>query len=263
MNITMKLALAAVAATLGATSALANEVVVTPSDTSWGVVPNGPTDGTATITGTQARNGNGSLELTGDRTRFATGTIFPNAGSTHIASLSDATALTFDWRIAGDSSNPYNPDYTPALRLHIFDATTNTRAELIWEGAYNNVYGAQTVPDTWYSSHSTDLFYINHPGNSGDVNAGKTIADWGAFLAPGSFVAGISVGQGSGALASYHAFADNVTFTTTNSSTTYNFEASATGAVPEPVTWAMLVGGFGVVGGTMRRRKANLSVRYS
>ncbi len=40
-----------------------------------------------------------------------------------------------------------------------------------------------------------------------------------------------------------------------------NFRLSATlapavGAVPEPATWAMMIGGFGVVGGAMRRRKA-------
>ena len=31
-------------------------------------------------------------------------------------------------------------------------------------------------------------------------------------------------------------------------------------AVPESATWAMMVGGFGVIGGTMRRRKANPNV---
>lgn len=29
----------------------------------------------------------------------------------------------------------------------------------------------------------------------------------------------------------------------------------ATGAVPEPATWAMMIGGFGMIGGAMRRRK--------
>ena len=33
----------------------------------------------------------------------------------------------------------------------------------------------------------------------------------------------------------------------------------AAGAVPEPASWAMMLGGFGLVGGAMRRRKAKIS----
>lgn len=33
---------------------------------------------------------------------------------------------------------------------------------------------------------------------------------------------------------------------------------SSVGAVPEPASWALMVGGFGLVGGAMRRRKATL-----
>lgn len=35
--------------------------------------------------------------------------------------------------------------------------------------------------------------------------------------------------------------------------------AAAVGAVPEPATWAMLIGGFGLIGGAMRRRTAKVS----
>lgn len=35
------------------------------------------------------------------------------------------------------------------------------------------------------------------------------------------------------------------------------------GVVPEPATWAMMIGGVGMAGGTLRRRKANVSVRYA
>lgn len=38
------------------------------------------------------------------------------------------------------------------------------------------------------------------------------------------------------------------------------FSLSVTaGAVPEPATWAMMIAGFGLVGGTLRRRQTNLA----
>ncbi len=34
-------------------------------------------------------------------------------------------------------------------------------------------------------------------------------------------------------------------------------------AVPEPATWAMMIGGFGLVGGAMRRRKVRTTISYA
>lgn len=57
-------------------------------------------------------------------------------------------------------------------------------------------------------------------------------------------------------------------FTATGGSTTLSFASTTAGsygpaldgvsvsAVPEPATWAMMIGGFGLVGGTLRRRRA-------
>jgi len=36
------------------------------------------------------------------------------------------------------------------------------------------------------------------------------------------------------------------------------FAAGSIGAVPEPAAWAMMIGGFGLVGGTLRRRRAQV-----
>ncbi len=252
---------AAVRAAFIATTALsvpafAGEVKVLPTDTAWRNLPGELRDNaTAGITDTAPRSGNGSLELTGPRTRFAIGNIYPNAQTTPLIALDQVTGLTFDWRIAGDSVNPYNPDYTPALRLHIWDAGAGVRREIIWEGAYNGAYGPQTVPDTWYSSTLADSFYVG----AGNENNGRTVADWAQRYAAGSFVAAISVGSGGGAGA-YHAFADNVTLYTVGGSTTYNFEVA--GAVPEPATWGMMIVGIGAVGGAarVRRRKATIAI---
>lgn len=232
--------------------AIASEVVVTPISGEWTNRPGEARLGaTAAITATAPRSGNGSLELTGDRTRFALGNMYPISGSVALADLSSVLGLTFDWRIAAGSTNPYSVDYTPALRLHIFDAGADVRKELIWEGAYNGTYG-KTDRDTWYSSSSEDKFFIT----GGSELEGKTISDWARTLNTGSFVSGISVGVGGGAGLGYNAFADNVRFSTTSGATTFNFEtASIAGAVPEPSTWAFMLFGFGAVGFAMRKRK--------
>ena len=234
-----------------AAPAMASEVIVTPTSGEWTNRPGELRNGaTAEITATAPRSGNGSLELTGDRTRFAAGNIYPGASAISLADLSTVLGLTFNWRIAGNSTNPYNPGYTPALRLHIFDAGAGARKELVWEGAYNNTYGA-TARDTWYTSSVLDKFYMS--GKS--ENEGMTIAQWASSLNSGSFVAGISVGSGGDAGLGYHAFADNVNFLTTSGNTTFNFETSKiAAAVPEPSTWAFMIFGFAAVGFAMRKR---------
>jgi len=234
-----------------ASTVIVNSVSGLPTTTTFGTLPGENSGGgTATVSMTAARSGNGSLEMTGDRTRTQVG--YQYAPATNLGALADVTGLTFDWRIAGDSTNLYDVDYTPALRLLIQNGTL--RQELIWEGAYNGTY-RNTARDTWYSSSVNDLFYIT----GGSVNAGQTIAQWASQLT-GASVSGFSVGVGSGATTGYHAFADNVTLSTTGSSTTYNFEV-APGAVPEPATWAMMILGMAAVGYAMRRSNVKFDAK--
>ncbi|WP_028965509.1 PEPxxWA-CTERM sorting domain-containing protein [Sphingomonas phyllosphaerae] len=239
-------ALVVVAAPASAATVIVSNVAGLPSKTAWGTYPGENNAGsTAAVTSTVAYNGNGSLEMRGDRTRTQLGIQF-TLGRTDIGALADVSALTFDWRVAADSTNPYNADYTPALRLLILDGST--RKELIWEGAYNGTYG-KTTRDTWYSTTSADKFYIT----GGNENDGQMIASWASQLT-GARVLGMSVGVGGGLGKGYHAFADNVTLTTSTGSTTYNFDLKPTATVPEPGTWLMMMLGFGVVGAACRRR---------
>ncbi len=46
--------------------------------------------------------------------------------------------------------------------------------------------------------------------------------------------------------------------------TSVGITLESVGAVPEPASWAMMIGGFGLVGGAMRRRrKANVKVAFA
>lgn len=268
----ISLRLAAFAATAFiAVQANAATVIVTdgtgaPTATKWGVIDGENRSGaTSEITGAAPRAGNGSVELKGDRSRFQMGNQYGGAaGATNLRALSTVTGLSFDWRIAGDSVSGYNPDYTPALRLLVQDG--NQRSELIWEGVYNGTYG-NTKRDTWYSSGFGDNFYQFVSGNGVTLSNGsqvnKSLQSWiRDNYSQNAFVSAISVGAGSGALTTYHAFADNVVLGTTAGNTTYNFELAAAGGVPEPATWAMMIGGIGMVGGAMRRRRT-VTVRFA
>ena len=55
----------------------------------------------------------------------------------------------------------------------------------------------------------------------------------------------------------------NVTGTSGENASYAGTLAFAATAVPEPATWAMMMGGFGLVGGAMRRRKAQVRVTYA
>ena len=262
------LATLAVSAAVPASAAIVTSVsnsTITGAGTNWGKISgDNSADSSAQITNAAARSGNGSLELKGNTTRVQTGYQY-SLFTTKIDALSAINGLTFDWQVAADSTNQ---SMTPALRLLIQNGST--RSQLIWEGAYNpsalgtNGTAATNPTGEWYSTSTTDLFWQNVTGAGDTLNGSggyvlKTLADWISGYGSGAYVSAISVGNGSGSGTGYHAFVDNVTLYGTNgTSRSYNFE-TASAPVPEPATWAMMIAGFGLVGGAMRRRSTKVS----
>lgn len=269
-----------------AVSAPAAVIIVDSANAiSLGWYSNGSTGGgSSDITATAPRDGYGSLELRGDRTRYNQGNPFFSAPLTNLGLLSDLTGFGFDWRVDANTSLGQGANLGPALRLHIIDPgadnvlnTGDFRAELIWEFAENggtgNLFGQWNTLDTNTTTGTFYRFvggYVGGVGNNGrsatspgGAQLNLTFSQWLAYASPiqnldgnsqpgfssNAYIASISVGAGSSWGADYLGFADNVRLSFGANQTIYNFEA-----IPEPGTYAMMMAGLGAFAWLRRRR---------
>jgi hypothetical protein len=125
-----------------------------------------------------------------------------------------------------------------------------------------------TVPDYQSSSFIGDqVSYNNVAGSFGNV-AGTAAVGFGTFLAATLNILGSPQGftQFTGpdlfSLINDAPVFNTGTFTLNSivsGSSTLTISAAPAAAVPESATWAMFIGGFGLVGSTMRRKKASVS----
>lgn len=269
--------LAAVAAMLAGSHAIAGEIVVLPSNVAASPILNqwyvdnfrGTTNGyssttTAAITGVNPRSGNGSVQMSltdgSGKADYVYGWGFV-AGRT----LGNLSALSYDWYRSGNSSAA---GFMPALRLS-YDAdgsaaTTADRGYLVFEQVYNP-NAASVVSDQWVS---TDVMTKNmwqrqfSPGFTVE-SYGVSLADWisgsnqpdnADRLGANSAILGIEFGIGSGWNGSFNGFVDNVTYGFSGASTTFNFETASAAAVPEPGSFMLMgLGAFGLL--AARKRK--------
>lgn len=218
---------------------------------------NQPNDGgtvsSATIAAKSPISANGSIEIQGRRSR-----VYNNMSGLGI-SADTLSSLTADYQV-----NDGSPDgiQSPAFRVYVNGSNTVSGfaglSELIWEAANNGGY-TLGQPDT---VNVGDRFWrqisgVGYDGTNGIQNGNyifHSLSEWGDIL--GGSVAGVGVGNGGcpGNCSTFSAFADNLKLTTDANSYGYDFQTAAVAAVPEPATWAMMVGGFGLVGFAARRR---------
>lgn len=218
---------------------------------------------TVGISDTYARSGDGSAYFAGvDGNSKADLEIY---FSTPVA-LSSVTSLAYDAFRGAASNNP--AAQVNSLRMLIGNAAGTYRAYLIYEPVYNDYPVASPIAeDTWYTFNinTSSIFWSNGSnltrptGCTGDCYT--SLADWSAAN-PGFTVLGLSTGIGSGFFGNYVGAVDNVSFTAAGNTRSWNFEVTeAAGVVPEPATWAMMIGGIGAIGGTMRRRSAKVTLK--
>ncbi|RUL88591.1 hypothetical protein [Tautonia sociabilis] len=116
--------------TLGAFAgpAQAGLVVVTPSDPQgWQSFGNSG-GGSSSIEPSSFGGAfnDGSVKLTGDRTRFG---LFPTGG---LGRLDNLLAFSFEW-VVQQVGGGVGTAQAPALRLHVQDTVNNRFLEIIWE----------------------------------------------------------------------------------------------------------------------------------
>lgn len=171
--------------------------------------------------------------------------------------LSSLQSVSFDFFV-DPATQTTNGVFSPVLR---FDMRKNGAfaGSLVFEYFYQNQSAA---PEGQWITQSADLgsgvwWATNGALGPTFATAGgvKTLADWIAGNAGSDLtVVGVNIGIGSGWNGSFAGAIDNVRFDFGTVSGDFNFAV-----VPEPATWALMIGGFGFVGGALRVRRRKVA----
>ncbi len=230
----------------------ANRATATPNS-SWYQSDVGG-GGTAGITKTYTNDGNGAAY-------FATvdgnskGDLRHNFSAP--VALGSLSSLSYDFY--RDSSSTTPTAFAPTYRLDILK-NGNFAGSLVLEYVYQNQTPAPTgVWTTMSATLNSGIFWATNAAlgpTFADANGGqKTLAAWIAANAGDNLtVIGVSSGAGSGwSLGVFNGAIDHFAYDFAGGPTA-NFDFAVAG-VPEPASWALMIGGFGLSGTMLRRQR--------
>lgn len=219
---------------------------------------------TVGITTDYARSGNGSAYFNSTQGDTGKGDLQYYYGGP--ISLSALTSASFDFY--RDSASTTNSTLAPVLRFDMLRDGVFAGA-LIFENAYQSGGPPAAVPTDAWSTLTATLNSGNWWTNNallGPTNATaggtKTLAQWIADNAGHTLsVYGLEIGIGSGWNGTFYGGVDNVNVNFGSAgAVNSNFEVAPVGGVPEPATWAMMLLGFGFIGGAIRSTKRRQKV---
>lgn len=133
-----------------------------------------------------------------------------------------------------------------------------------FDGSYRegNVGGSGTISQI-FAATAGSLLTLDFDYGGG---SGYQFVQFNGTNVPGSLVANPSALQHYSFSLGSALAVNTLTFFGRNDpsyNTLDNVVVTASAAVPEPATWALMLGGLGLVGGALRRRTARTTVRYA
>ncbi len=183
-----------------------------------------------------------------DWTQTGANTVFGTAGGTGVTYTgSYIFAQTNGGTNYWNTGNPWDGTVAPPPSSDIIALNTAGTKTVTFGNTVNDVYFALT---SWQGQNNVTF-------NKSFTQIGwvRGCGFWGCGLltnvTPNSFT---SVGESHGIL-KFAGPINSLTFQDSNDENWHGFQIGIGGAVPEPSTWALMIGGFGAIGGAMRMRR--------
>lgn len=187
----------------------------------------------------------------------------------YIAALSDASVLPLDGSIAigvvkfsSDVVNVFTMQEITSANIGSLIAALNGMTQ---RGGGTNIGASiNTLSDQIFGNAIQSDRQVIDVSTDGEDNFGLLASAQQAALTRGLDQINC-LGIGSGARcgpvqAGNGSFSINANFNNFEEALRRKIKIEVSGAVPEPATWAMMIIGFGVVGGAMRRRRADIRI---
>jgi len=162
-------------------------------------------------------------------------------------------------------SSYFNIYYAGYLSVFEPDTTFNASGEAdVWVGfgsdelGYSSFGGIAEINET-YTGLSSGYTHFTLKGESRDIFDGESLR----FFSNGEPELAYFSAEGGVNLNGSVFWFDEPHLNQSDLYAEIAFFYTPTSAVPEPATWAMMIIGFGAIGGAMRRRRANVSLSYA